>query len=91
MYDVQDLCSNRSSSQQTCVLEHAGYTAPTPQHELVHTDQEHVCPEKSSSTNLNRHGKPKRTQDVGIDDLSVKRSEMILEKTSQKLLSYYYT
>ena len=39
------------------VLDHSDDTAPTPQRELDHTDQEYMCPEDLD-------------HDVGIDDLS---------------------
>ena len=31
------------------VIDHADYTAPRRQHELYHTDQESICPERSRS------------------------------------------
>ena len=34
------------------VLDHAGYTAPTLQHELDHTDQESIGPEYSDKTGI---------------------------------------
>ena len=34
------------------MLDHAGYTAPTLQHELDHTDQESIGPEYSDKTGI---------------------------------------
>ena len=48
--DVHDLYS-AGLPQEIC---HAGHTAPTRQHELDHTDQESICPERSRSWNGNR-------------------------------------
>ena len=46
LYVVQDL--NGTDPTQEICQDHADYTAPTWQHELDHTDQQYICPTKSS-------------------------------------------
>ena len=49
------VCSTHPTQERRSTVGHAGYTAPTRQHELDHTDhtdhtdQAHICPERSRS------------------------------------------
>ena len=43
------ICSRAQIQPKEHVLDHAGYTTPTRQHELDHADQESIFPERSRS------------------------------------------